>query len=55
MSMGASPRNAPCPCGSGLKYKRCCLAAESRERETARFDDAAGKRISNVGDNTVPG
>jgi uncharacterized protein YecA (UPF0149 family) len=19
-----SPRNAPCPCGSGLKYKRCC-------------------------------
>lgn len=20
-------RNAPCPCGSGLKYKRCCLPA----------------------------
>jgi hypothetical protein len=19
-----TPRNAPCPCGSGLKYKRCC-------------------------------
>lgn len=19
------PRNAPCPCGSGLKYKRCCM------------------------------
>ncbi|MBT8043902.1 MAG: SEC-C domain-containing protein, partial [Verrucomicrobiae bacterium] len=18
-------RNAPCPCGSGKKYKRCCL------------------------------
>ena len=18
------PRNAPCPCGSGKKYKRCC-------------------------------
>jgi len=18
-------RNAPCPCGSGLKYKKCCL------------------------------
>jgi len=28
-------RNAPCPCGSGLKYKRCCegkeLAAEAAE------------------------
>jgi uncharacterized protein len=22
-------RNAPCPCGSGLKYKRCCLAGRS--------------------------
>lgn len=22
------PRNAPCPCGSGLKYKRCCLGKE---------------------------
>jgi hypothetical protein len=20
-------RNSPCPCGSGLKYKKCCLAA----------------------------
>ena len=20
----SAPRNAPCPCGSGLKYKRCC-------------------------------
>lgn len=20
----AVPRNSPCPCGSGLKYKRCC-------------------------------
>jgi uncharacterized protein YchJ len=20
----ATARNAPCPCGSGLKYKRCC-------------------------------
>lgn len=24
---GAAPRNAPCPCGSGVKYKRCCGAA----------------------------
>ena len=21
----AVPRNAPCPCGSGLKYKKCCM------------------------------
>ena len=21
----STPRNAPCPCGSGLKAKRCCI------------------------------
>jgi hypothetical protein len=25
-------RNAPCPCGSGKKYKRCCLGAQSTPR-----------------------
>jgi SEC-C motif/Homeodomain-like domain len=25
-------RNAPCPCGSGLKYKRCCGAASPGKR-----------------------
>jgi hypothetical protein len=24
-------RNAPCPCGSGNKYKKCCLLRERRE------------------------
>lgn len=30
MSADSSPpgRNAPCPCGSGRKYKKCCLLAE---------------------------
>ena len=24
--IGKTPgRNAPCPCGSGVKYKKCCL------------------------------
>jgi uncharacterized protein YecA (UPF0149 family) len=30
----ASPkigRNEPCPCGSGKKYKKCCLGADERE------------------------
>jgi hypothetical protein len=26
---------APCPCGSGRKYKRCCLAREQQNRATA--------------------
>ena len=38
-------RNAPCPCGSGRKYKRCCLAAAQEVQRAARFDDEVGGRI----------
>ena len=41
----AVARNNPCPCGSGRKYKRCCLAEEKRAARDARFDDAVGGRI----------
>jgi len=30
--VGKLSRNAPCPCGSGLKYKRCCLGKEDLAR-----------------------
>ena len=38
-------RNAPCPCGSGRKYKRCCQSAAYEVRRAARFDDEVGARI----------
>lgn len=34
-------RNAPCPCGSGKKYKRCCLDREAVVPFTARDREAA--------------
>lgn len=30
--MGKIGRNQPCPCGSGEKYKRCCLTAHQMQR-----------------------
>jgi len=27
-------RNDPCPCGSGKKYKKCCLANRSQQKQT---------------------
>ncbi|MCH9652210.1 MAG: SEC-C domain-containing protein [Deltaproteobacteria bacterium] len=33
-------RNDPCPCGSGKKYKKCCLA---KERDAAREAKAEGE------------
>lgn len=32
-------RNDPCPCGSGKKYKRCCLGTEAALRPVRTFDD----------------
>jgi len=37
-------RNAPCPCGSGRKYKKCCLAEEAvaqRERRRLHHEQEA--------------
>jgi len=43
--MAKRGRNDPCPCGSGQKYKRCCLprdeAAAAAERAMAPTPDAA--------------
>jgi len=36
-------RNDPCPCGSGKKYKKCCLR---RDEEARRREEAARSRTS---------
>lgn len=34
--MSSDPsRNEPCPCGSGKKFKRCCIGAERKERSSS--------------------
>ncbi len=47
------PRNAPCPCGSGTKYKHCCLNKgfewlvdddDSLLKSMPVSDDVAGNR-----------
>jgi hypothetical protein len=39
-----TPRNAACPCGSGLKFKRCCGAAGGTLAEdTEETDGPAGR------------
>ncbi|MBM9512530.1 YecA family protein [Desulfogranum marinum] len=36
--MGKIGRNQPCPCGSGKKYKHCCLTARQMERQAVKED-----------------
>jgi hypothetical protein len=42
-------RNEPCPCGSGKKYKRCCLeknqASEREALATARQARAVSEQV----------
>ncbi|MBI3271220.1 MAG: SEC-C domain-containing protein [Planctomycetes bacterium] len=33
--MSGTAKNAPCPCGSGVKYKKCCLP---KEQAAAKVD-----------------
>lgn len=44
--MANTARNAPCPCGSGRKFKHCCLLAEERLAKHARDDSRVGRSIS---------
>jgi len=39
-------RNHPCHCGSGLKYKRCCLPKEeAADREACAYWKAKIRRV----------
>ena len=37
-------RNAPCPCGSGKKYKKCCLRKDQQAEQQARAELAAAEK-----------
>ncbi len=41
-NMGKIGRNDPCPCGSGKKYKKCCLPLERNIGSLLNVDDLIG-------------
>ena len=53
--MSSAGRNDPCPCGSGLKYKKCCLASElSGKTKTLRSKIQVAKTESAVIERLFP-
>jgi hypothetical protein len=38
-------RNGPCPCGSGVKYKKCCQPKQPPETERRRIVDHRGQTM----------
>jgi hypothetical protein len=38
VEMSKHPRNAPCPCGSGKKYKKCCRARDEALERAAEIE-----------------
>jgi len=55
--MGAVGRNDPCPCGSGKKYKQCCLGKEPPPRLLSAIDELraaiAGKNFKSLDEANV--
>ena len=39
-------RNDPCPCGSGKKYKKCCMAKDEARAATLRVTTASGEEAT---------
>lgn len=39
MNMKTTGRNEPCPCGSGRKYKKCCLLKRRKESAAAMTEN----------------
>ena len=50
--MAKISRNAPCPCGSGKKYKKCCLLSRKSEALEQRriLEQNPGKALVEVDD-----
>src|SRR5437868_4524262 len=47
-------RNDPCPCGSGLKFKRCCLnVAETKQPHSAQLENHPALRLQRMPANTA--
>ncbi len=40
--MAKTGRNEPCPCGSGKKYKNCCLAKDEARSYDEQAEEAQG-------------
>jgi hypothetical protein len=49
MNQKGSFRNMPCPCGSGKKYKKCCL-----EKEQQKTSDTLLRRLRQTEEQLVP-
>ena len=41
-------RNAPCPCGSGKKYKKCCIDKDKKQKKIEANEDSSSLGSPNI-------
>ena len=46
--MTPAGRNDPCPCGSGLKYKKCCLTSQGAQHEPDEVEGLRAKAFKKM-------
>jgi len=54
ITMKRPGRNDPCHCGSGNKYKRCCLNKDEAAEREARAEAAAEAADTSAEEESVP-
>eukprot|EP00563_Minutocellus_polymorphus_P014408 CAMPEP_0181051680 /NCGR_PEP_ID=MMETSP1070-20121207/17182_1 /TAXON_ID=265543 /ORGANISM="Minutocellus polymorphus, Strain NH13" /LENGTH=326 /DNA_ID=CAMNT_0023130715 /DNA_START=30 /DNA_END=1010 /DNA_ORIENTATION=+ len=47
-------KNDPCPCGSGLRYKKCCLPMKKSKARAAKWKEKNGIHVSGDGGGGEP-
>lgn len=51
----APPKGSACPCGSGLKYKKCCLGREKAKKRLAKMNNTVGNGDDDDNDDNSEG
>jgi hypothetical protein len=46
--MAKISRNDPCPCGSGKKYKKCCLGKDIERQQSGTYHDYCLKIVDSL-------
>jgi uncharacterized protein len=41
-------RNDPCPCGSGKKFKQCCMTKSGKKKLTAKWLNQPAPKMPNL-------
>jgi hypothetical protein len=55
IDMSKANRNDPCPCGSGLKYKKCCAQSDAARKQKRRYSSGFNPTMTGISQQKLSG